>query len=100
MMNLTQLSEVTAQVNLNWDDNRTATLNDMKDFEMKSYITFTYPIKINLTELNRTITNYTEVLRVDNATSNNSTSVNLTSDNSTSDNTTTDNNTASTNETS
>ena len=86
MMNLTQLSEVTAQVNLNWDDNRTATLNDMKDFEMKSYITFTYPIKINLTELNRTITNYTEDLRVDNATLNNSISVNSTSDNSTFDN--------------
>lgn len=61
-MNLTQLSEVTAQVNLNWDYNRTAaTTNDLQeDFELKSYITFTYPIKVNLTELNRTITNYTE----------------------------------------
>ena len=84
-MNLTQLSEVTTQVNLNGDDNRTATLNDMKDFELKSYITFIYPIKINLTELNRTITNYTE---------------DLVTDNSTSDNTTSDNNTSSSNQTS
>jgi len=50
-------------VNLNGDDNRTASLNDLKDFELKSYITFTYPIKINLTELNRTITNYIEDVR-------------------------------------
>jgi hypothetical protein len=60
-------------------------MNDMKDFELKSYITFTYPIKINLTELNRTITNYTE---------------DVSANSSTSDNTTTDNNTNSTNGTS
>jgi len=70
---------------LNGDDNRTAALNDLKDFELKSYITFTYPIKINLTELNRTITNYTE---------------DVIAANTTSDNTTTDNNTNRTNATS
>ena len=78
-MNLTQLSEVTAKVNLNWEDNRTAALNDMKDFELKTFITFTYPIKVNLTELNRTITNYTEDVNDDNSTSNNTTTDNNTS---------------------
>ena len=101
-MNLTQLSEVTAQVNLNWDENRTDTSRRdlIEDFDLKSYITLTFPIKVNLTQLNRTITNYTEVQEAA-ETNSTITSTNLTTpvpDNTTTavpDNTSTDKNTIS-----
>ena len=60
MTNLTQLSEIITSVNINLDSNLTTDETLTEDFDLKLFTSVLYQIKVNLTELNRTITNYSE----------------------------------------
>ena len=68
MTNLTQLSEIITSVNINLDSNLTTGETSTEDFDLKLFTSVLYQIKVNLTELNRTITNYSEQISSSNET--------------------------------